>query len=186
MPQDKLVREFEDRMQKTIKVLVDEFRGMRTGRAAPALVENIKVSYYGNPTPLKQIATISAPEAALLVVRPYDISSIGEIQKAIQKSDIGINPSSDGKLVRLSLPPLSEERRKQLVHRARESAEKARVSLRSLRRDVNKEVEKFKKDGVIGEDEMFRLKDRLQDALTKHEDEIASKLDGKVNELLNE
>lgn len=186
MPQDKLVRELKDRMQKTIKVLQDELRGMRTGRATPALVENIRVNYYGNPTPLKQIAGISAPETALLVVKPYDASSVGEIMKAIQSSDIGINPSSDGKLVRLSLPPLSEERRKQLAGRARESAEKARVALRSLRRDVNKDVEKFKKDATIGEDEMYRLKDRVQETLKEFEDEVDKMLNAKVDELLNE
>ena len=186
MPQDRLVRELQDKMQKTIKVLQDEFRGMRTGRATPALVENIRVNYYGNPTPLKQIANISAPEMALLVVKPYDISSIGEIVKAIQSSDIGINPSNDGKLVRLSLPPLSGERRKQLVSRARDSAEKARVSLRSIRRDTNKDTEKMKKDGTIGEDEMYRLKGRVQDALKEFEDQIDSMLDAKTSELLDQ
>lgn len=186
MPQDKLVKELKDKMQKTIKVLHDDLRGMRTGRATPALVENIRVNYYGNPTPLRQIAGISAPEAALIVIKPYDMSSIGEIQKAIQSSDIGINPSSDGKLVRITLPPLSEERRKQLANRAKESAEKARVSLRSLRRDVNKDVEKLKKDGTIGEDDMFRLKDRVQDTLKEFENEIEKVLDAKVSELLND
>jgi ribosome recycling factor len=186
MPQDKLVRELKEKMQKTMKVLHDEFRGMRTGRATPALVENIRVNYYGNPTPLKQIAGISAPEVALLVVKPYDVSSVGEIMKAIQSSDIGINPSSDGKLIRLSLPPLSEERRKQLAGRARESAEKARVSLRSLRRDVNKDIEKMKKDGTLGEDDMYRLKNRVQDTLKEFEDKIEEMLDAKVDELLNE
>jgi ribosome recycling factor len=186
MPQDKLVRELKEKMQKTLKVLQDELRGMRTGRATPALVENIRVNYYGNPTPLRQIASISAPEMALIVIKPYDISSIGEIQKAIQSSDIGINPSSDGKLVRLSLPPLSDERRKQLAGRAKESAEKARVSLRSLRRDVNKDVEKLKKDGRLGEDDMYRLKDRVQDTLKEFEDEIEKMLNAKVKELLEE
>jgi ribosome recycling factor len=186
MPQDRIVREVEEKMKKTIGVLQDELRGMRTGRATPALIENVRVNYYGNPTPLKQIASISAPEAALLVVKPYDPSSVGEIQKAIQASDIGINPSSDGKLVRLSIPPLSEDRRKQLAGRAKDTAEKARVSLRSIRRDVNKDVEKLKKDGTIGEDDMYRLKDRIQESVKKYEDEVDKMLDSKVNELLNE
>jgi ribosome recycling factor len=186
MPQDKLVSELQEKMKKTLKVLQDEFRGMRTGRATPALIENIRVNYYGNPTPLKQIANISAPEAALLVVKPYDPASIGEIQKAIQTSDIGINPASDGRLIRLSLPPLSEERRKQLAARAKETAEKARISLRSLRRDINKDIEKLKKDSTIGEDDMYRLKDRVQETLKDFEDQVDTMLDAKVNELLNE
>lgn len=186
MPQEKIIRELRQKMQKTLNVLQDELRGMRTGRATPALVENIRVNYYGAPTPLKQIAGISAPEAALLVVKPYDPSSLGEIMKAIQTSDIGINPASDGKLIRLTIPPLSEERRKQLAARAKETAQKARVSLRSLRRDINKDVEKMKKDGTLGEDEMFRLKDRVQETLKDFEDEIDGMLEAKVNELLNE
>ncbi len=186
MPQDKLVRELQEKMKKTVKVLRDEFRGMRTGRATPALVENIRVNYYGNPTPLRQIAGISAPEAALLVVKPYDVSSLGEIMKAIQSSDIGINPSSDGKLIRLSLPPLSEERRHQLAARAKETAEKARVSLRSIRRDANKDIEKMKKDSILGEDEMYRLKDRVQETLKEVEDEVDTMLDAKTSELLDE
>lgn len=186
MPQEKIIRELHEKMQKTLGVLQDELRGMRTGRAAPALVENIRVNYYGSPTPLRQIAGISAPEAALLVVKPYDPSSLGEILKAIQTSDIGINPASDGKLIRLVIPPLSQERRKQLAARAKETAEKARVSLRSLRRDVNKDVEKMKKDGTLGEDEMYRLKDRIQKTIKEFEDEVDKVLDAKVSELLDE
>jgi len=186
MPQEKLVRELKEKMAKTVKVLQDEFRGMRTGRATPALIENIRANYYGNPTPLKQIANISAPEAALLVVKPFDPSSLGEIMKAIQSSDVGINPQSDGKLLRLVLPPLSEERRKQLANRARETVEKSRVSFRSIRRDANKDLDTMKKDGTIGEDDMFRLKDRVQEALKEFEDQVDNMLKNKVDELLND
>ena len=186
MPQEKVLKALEEKMKKTMGVLRDEFRGMRTGRATPALVENIRVNYYGNPTPLKQIANISAPEAALLVIRPYDAASVGEIQKAIQASDVGINPSSDGKVIRLALPPLSEERRRQLVNRAKEYAEKARVSLRNERRDAVKEVEKMKKNSVIGEDQMFTLKEKIQDKIKSFEEEIDGMLKAKANELLND
>ncbi len=186
MPQDKILRELKEKMSKTLSVLKDEFRGMRTGRATPALVENIRVTYYGNPTPLKQIANISAPEAALLVIRPFDPSVAGEIQKAIQKSDIGINPSSDGKNIRLSIPPLSEERRKQLAGRAKEYSEKARISLRNERRDAIKTAEKLKKGGSIGEDQMFSLKDAVQEALKKFEDQADTMLETKTHELLND
>jgi len=184
MDRDKILHEVEEKMEKTISVLQGEFRGMRTGRASPGLVENIKVEYYGSPTPLKQIASIVAPEAQLLVVRPYDVAAVPEIMKAIQKSDIGINPASDGKVIRLSVPPLSEERRKQLAARAKEIAENAKTSLRNIRRDANKHVEQLKEDTIISEDDLHTLKDKIQEVLKKHEDKVDSMLKAKSQELL--
>ena len=118
MDRDTLLLEAEERMEKAVEVLVDKYRGMRTGRANPGLIESVRVDYYGTMSPLKQIATISAPEPDLLVIKPFDASSLQSIEKAIQKSDVGIQPTTDGRVIRLKVPPLSEERRKQLVSRA--------------------------------------------------------------------
>ena len=139
---------------------------MRTGRAHPGLVEGVRVDYYGSPTPLKQIANVSAPEADMLVVKPFDPSCIGDIEKGILKSDLGISPMNDGKLVRLKIPPLSEERRKKLVHRAKEVAEETRVSIRNVRRDANKHADAEQKAGNMSEDGHHGLKDEIQE-LTK-------------------
>ena len=138
MDYDSVLKEIRERMRKALEVLQNQYRGMRTGRANPGLVEDIRVDYYGSLTPLKQIATITAPEPNLIVVKPFDPGSIGEIQKAIQKADLGIQPSSDGKVVRLVIPPLSEDRRKQLVNHAKQVAEETRVAVRNIRRDGNK------------------------------------------------
>jgi ribosome recycling factor len=184
MDRDKILHEVQEKMEKTVSVLQGEFRGMRTGRASPGLVENIKVDYYGAPTPLKQIASIVAPESQLLVVRPYDVAAVPEILKAIQKSDIGINPASDGKVIRLSIPPLSEERRKQLAARAKEVAENAKTSLRNIRRDANEEAKQLKEDSQIGEDDLFTLKEKIQEVLKKHEDKVDAMLKSKTQELL--
>jgi ribosome recycling factor len=156
---------------------------MRTGRANPGLVENVRVEYYGTPTPLKQMANISAPEPDLLVIKPFDASSLGNIEKAIQKSDVGIHPSNDGRLIRLQIPPLSEERRKQLVARAREVAEEARISIRNVRRDANKHAEQLEKERKISEDELKRLKDEIQEYTKSSEHQVEEALKKKSNEL---
>jgi ribosome recycling factor len=183
MDPDELLLTTEERMEKAVEVLKDRFRGMRTGRANTGLVENVKVDYYGSPTPLKQIANISAPEAALLVIKPFDPSSLGAIEKAIQKSDVGINPMNDGKLIRLAIPPLSEERRKQLVGRAKETAEESRISIRNIRRDANKSADQLKDDKKISEDDQERLKKEIQELTKTHEEKIEEALKSKTEEL---
>jgi ribosome recycling factor len=179
MDADELLLSTEERMEKAVDVLKDKFRGMRTGRANPGLIENIKVEYYGSPTPLKQIANISAPEASLLVVKPFDPSSLKEIEKAIQKSDVGIHPTNDGKLIRLAIPPLSQERRKQLAGRAKEVAEETRISIRNVRRDANKAAD----DLEISEDELEKLKGDIQELVKGYEVRVDEALKAKTEEL---
>ena len=173
-----VVKEGRERMAKGLEVLENQYRGMRTGRANPGLVEDIRADYYGSMTPLKQIATITAPEPNLIVVKPFDASSIGAIQKAIQKADLGIQPSTDSKIIRLVIPPLSEDRRKQLVTHAKKLAEETRVSLRNVRRDSNRKGEQLKKDSVISEDELESLKKDIQSVT----DDFVKKVDGFFDE----
>ena len=183
MDRDTLLLETDDRMEKAIEVLVDKYRGMRTGRANPGLVENVRIEYYGTPTPLKQIANIAAPEPNLLVINPFDASSSSDIQKAIQKSDVGINPSTDGRVIRLQIPPLSEERRKQLVARAKEDAEESRIAIRNIRRDANKQAEQAQKDKAISEDELKDLKNEIQEYTKAAEKKVDDALKKKSEEL---
>lgn len=151
------------RMRKTIDAFKRDLATVRTGRAAPALIENIKIDYYGTPTPLKQMATITAPEARLLVVQPWDNTTIGEIKKAIQKSELGLNPSSDGQLIRLAIPPLSEERRKDMVKSVHKKAEDCRIALRNIRRDALEMLRDLEKEKEISQDDQKRAQDRLQE-----------------------
>ncbi len=183
MDSDELLLDTEDRMDKANEVLKEKFRGMRTGRANPGLVENINVEYYSTQSPLRQIAHISAPEADLIIIKPFDPSSLGAIEKAIQRSDVGIHPMNDGKMIRLKIPPLSQERRKQLVGRAKEGAEETRVSLRNVRRDANKTAEGLEKDGGVSEDELKKLKEEIQSLLKKSEEKVDELLKAKTSEL---
>ena len=181
MDYDTIILETEERMEKALEVLKDKFRGMRTGRATPALVDGIRVDYYGSPTPLKQIANISAPEPDMIVIKPFDQSSLSEIEKAIQKSDLGINPMSDGKLLRLKLPPLSQERRQQMAHLAKSTSEETRVALRNIRRDANKHADGISKS--MSEDDFKKLKDEVQNLLKSFEEKVDHGLDAKTKEL---
>ncbi len=181
---EELILDAEDRMQKALIFMRDEMRAMRTGRAHPGLVESIRVDYYGTQTPLKQLANIAIPEPDQIVVKPFDVSAIGEIEKSILKSDLGISPQNDGKLIRLKVPPLSEERRKQLVARAKEVAEESRISIRNIRRDANKHVDASKKDGELSEDDQARSKDKIQELLKSVEKEIDEDLKRKTAELM--
>ncbi|MBN1643137.1 MAG: ribosome recycling factor [Anaerolineae bacterium] len=168
-----LLRETQAKMQKGADTLSEELRGIRTGRASPALVERLAVEYYGTMTPLNQVATISAPEPRLLAIRPWETSMIGPIEKAILKSDLGLTPSNDGKLIRLTIPRLSEERREELVRVVARRVEEAKVTLRNLRRDANDELKLYEEEKLISEDELHRGRDQIQE-LT---DEYVSKLD---------
>ncbi|MDI6732791.1 MAG: ribosome recycling factor [Planctomycetota bacterium] len=174
----------EEKMQKAIEVMTNDFKGIRTGRASSAFVENIKVDYYGSPTPLKQIANIAVPEPRMIIIKPYDQSSLGAIEKAIMTSDTGINPANDGKLIRLNIPPLSEERRKQLSKVARDNAEKTKISIRNIRRDAIRVVEDEEKKKTLTEDAKFKLKDELQKLTEKYEKRVDELLSKKAAEIM--
>ncbi|MBN1138828.1 MAG: ribosome recycling factor [Anaerolineae bacterium] len=170
---DEVLAEVRERMKKTIEALQDDLLTLRTGRASPALVERLPVEYYGTPTPLNQIASIAVPEPRLLVIRPWDPSALAAIERAIQKSDLGLTPSNDGKLIRLNIPRLTEERRRDLVKLVSRRVEEARVSVRNLRRDALSDLKDFEKEKMISEDDFFMGKDEIQ----KLTDEFVDKID---------
>ena len=174
MAYDDILLEAEERMDKSVAFLVEEYKKVRSGRATPGLVENIKVDYYDTQTPLKQLATIGVPEARLLVIRPFDPGSLQAIEKSILKSQIGITPGNDGKLIRLVVPPLSEERRHLLVAQTKQMAEDAKIAIRNERRDAIKSAEKEKKAGEMTEDDIEQFKKDVQ----KLTDEYTGKVDG--------
>ncbi len=177
-------KQTEQRMKKSIRALEEEFQTIRTGRASSAVFEKIKVDYYGNPTPLNQVATISIPEARLVVIQPWDKSVISEIEKAIQKSELSLNPMNDGKVIRINIPPLTEERRKEFVKVAKNAAEQARVAIRNIRRDANDEVKKSQKSSDISEDDEKRLEDSIQKLTDKYVEEVNNLLEEKEKEIL--
>jgi ribosome recycling factor len=184
MGKDECLFNAEEKMEKASTHLASEFAGIRGARATPGLVENIKVDYYGAPTPIRQLANIGIPEPTQLVLKPFDPGSIGEMEKAILKSALGITPQNDGKLIRLIMPPLSEERRKQLVKRAKELAEAQRVAIRNVRRDANKEADQLLADGGIPEDDFEKLKKEIDDLTKVYSTKVDKLLDDKTKELL--
>lgn len=171
------------RMEKSIAALKDEFNAIRTGRASASLFDKVRVDYYGTPTPLNQTATISVPEARSVVIQPFDKSLIGEIEKAIQKSELGLNPSNDGKLIRIAIPPLTAERRKELVKQAKATAENSRVAIRNIRRDGNDELKKMQKDSKLTEDELKAAEESLQKSTDKFIADINKLLEAKEKEI---
>lgn len=171
-------------MKKAVTHTQSEFAALRTGRAAPALVERIRVEYFGTDVPLQQMAGISVPEARLLVLSPYDKSTLGAIEKAILGSDLGITPSNDGSVIRLTFPQLTEERRKELVKVAKQKAEDGRVAVRNARRATKQDLEKFEKDGDMSSDDLERAEKRLDGLTKEHTDEIDRMLAQKEKELL--
>lgn len=175
--------EAEEGMQKASEHLSAGFRGIRTGRATPGLVEGIKVDAYGSTVPLKQVANIAIPEARQIVIKPFDPSTIGAIEKAIQKSELGINPSNDGKVIRLEVPPLTEERRKQLVRQIKEMADQAKQSINSVRRAANKSADEAKDEGMP-EDDVKRLKKDIDDLKDKYQKEIEEMFERKSEEIM--
>lgn len=166
------LRECEQRMKGAVEALEAELLGIRTGRASPALVERLLVDYYGTPTQLQQLATISAPEPQLLTIRPYDPSTIKEIERAIRASPLGLNPSNDGKIIRLVIPPLTEERRLELVKLVHRRVEEAKVAVRNCRRDTLEDLRSFKDEGLISEDEFFRGRDDLQELTDRYIEKV--------------
>jgi len=174
----------EEKMKKAVKALEDEFKTIRTGRASAALFENIRVDYYEQKVPLNQVATISIPEARLVIIQPWDRSVLPEIEKAIQKSELSVNPNNDGKVIRIAIPPLTEERRKELAKVAKNIAEKSRVSIRNVRRDTNEEIKKKEKDSSLSEDQAKRGMDDIQKLTDKYIEEINSVLARKDKEIM--
>jgi ribosome recycling factor len=171
-------------MKKTVEVVNKEFASLRAGRATPSLLDKIMVQYYGTPTPINQLANVSAPEARLLVIQPWDKTVLPEIEKAILKSDLGITPASDGNVIRLAIPQLTQERRAELVKVVKKKAEEGRVAVRNLRRDANDALKTRQKNGEISEDEQRRLQDEVQKLTDKYIKEIDNLLAAKEKEIM--
>jgi ribosome recycling factor len=169
MSAEEIVLDADERMQKAIQVLKQSLGGIRTGRANPGLVDSLRVEAYGAASPLKQLATVGAPEPTQIVIRPYDPGTIKDIEKAIIASDLGFNPQNDGRLIRINIPPLSTEQRKKMVTRIKELTEEAKVSIRNVRRDANKALDQAEKDKEISEDERDSMKDEIQEATKRYE-----------------
>ncbi len=171
MSVEDVLTDAEERMEKAISVLKHALSGIRTGRANPGLVDSVRVEAYGSQSPLKQLASVTAPESSQLVIRPYDAGTIKDIEKAIVASDLGLNPQNDGKIIRINIPPLSTDVRKKMVARIKELAEEAKIAVRSIRRDANKVIETAEKDKEIGEDDRDKLKEDVQELTKKYENE---------------
>ena len=168
------IKEAETRMKGAIQALEDDLSGIRTGRASPALVERLHIEYYGMPTPLMQLATISIPEARAILIRPFDATSLKAIEKAILASELGLTPNNDGKVIRLNVPPLTEERRRDLVKVVHGRLEESRVAVRNVRRDLMKDLREFEKEKMISEDDLKKAEEELQKLTDKHVQQIDS------------
>lgn len=179
----KIQDDTKEMMEKALHHLQEVLRGVRTGRATSALVDNIRVDYYGTLTPLNQMAAISIPEPRQIVIKPFDLSSLTEIGKALQKSDLGIMPQSDGKVLRLTMPPLSGEQRNKYAAKVKDMAEEARIAMRNGRRDMNKHADTDLKGGKLTEDEHRKLHDKIQELLKDYEKRLDSVLEKKITEI---
>ena len=174
----------EDKMKKSIAALHDDFNTIRTGRASASLFDKIRVDYYGQKTPLSQVSTISIPEARLVVIQPWDKALLGAIEKAIQTSELSINPNNDGKVIRINIPPLTEERRKEYVKLAKNVAENSRVAIRNIRREANDDLKKQQKSGDLSEDDVKRSEDAVQKLTDDYIQQINELLEKKEQEIL--
>ncbi|MBI9101385.1 MAG: ribosome recycling factor [Spirochaetales bacterium] len=179
-----VLKKAEDKMGKSLAALGDDFKTIRTGRASAALFDQVKVDYYGTATPLSQVATISVPEARLVVIQPWEKNLLNEIEKAIQKSELSVNPSNDGKVIRINIPPLTEERRKEFVKIAKNLAEQSRVAIRNIRREANDDLKKSCKAGEISEDDEKTGNDKIQKLTDKFVKDINEVLQEKENEIM--
>ena len=186
MPTKEIVADSKSKMKKAVEVLRDELKAVRTGKASTGLIENIKVDYYGTATPLKQMATLATPQADAIVIKPFDPTSLKDIEKAIKNSDLSIAPIVDGKLIRLNIPPLSEERRKQLVAQAKQIGEQTKISIRNIRREVNKHLEKEQKDRIITEDDLQAGRKQIDDITREYAEKIDSVIKNKSDEIMFE
>ena len=183
MTSDEILLDAEERMEKAVNVFRDDLRGLRTGRATPALVDSLRVEYYGSPTPLKQIAGISTPDPQSIVIRPYDPGALKDIEKAIRSSNLGLSPNNDGKLIRLTIPPMSGEQRQKMVTHIKKLAEEAKVAIRNVRRDANKGFDQAEKAKEMTEDERDKGKEGVQDLTKTYEDKVAEMADRKSKEV---
>lgn len=180
---DTILLETEEHMEKALEYLKHELKGIRTGRASPAMIDFVKVDYYGASTDLKSLAAISVPEPTQLLVKPFDAGAIGDIKKAIEAAGLGLNPMSEGKQLRINVPPLSGERRTQLITKAKKIGEEQKVAIRNARRDGNKHADVLKAGGKIPEDEIETLKTEIQDLLKKYETELDKVVEAKTKEI---
>lgn len=178
------VNELRTKMEKSLETLKKEMSRVRTGRAFLALLDGIRVNYYGVPTPLPQVASLAVPESRTITIQPWDSKIIAEIEKAIQKSDLGLTPASDGKIVRINIPPLTEERRKELVKVIRRMEEEGKVALRNIRRDGNEHLKTAKKDKEISEDDQFKLQDEVQKLMDKSIEKATEIVNAKSKEIM--
>jgi len=181
---EEALKQAEQKMQKAIEVARDEFGGVRTGRASPQLLQRLTVDYYGTQTPLQQLASFSVPESRLLVIHPYDRNAMHMIERAIMASDLGLNPSNDGSVIRLNFPQLTEERRKELIKVVRDRAEHAKVAVRNVRRHTKDEIDKDMKAGKVSEDQGHRVEKELQKLTDRYVAEIDQMLERKESELM--
>jgi len=181
---DEILLDAEERMEKAVSVAKDDFAGIRTGRATPQMFNKIVVDYYGTMTPVVQLASFAIPEPRMCVITPYDKSSLGVIERAIRDSDLGVNPSNDGTIIRVNFPQLTEERRRDFIKVARHKAEDAKVSIRNIRRKAKDELDRLVKDGESGEDEVVRAEKELDKVTSKHVDHVDELLKHKESELL--
>jgi ribosome recycling factor len=183
---DENLMDAEERMEKAVNHLRDQLRGIRTGRASPALVDSVRVDYYGTPTPLKQLAAISTPDAQQILIRPFDPGCIKEIERGIQQSNLGLTPSNDGKVVRLTIPPMSGEQRQKMVTSVKKLCEETKVSIRNIRRDGNKVFDTGKKDKAISEDDCDKGKEKMQKLTDEYEKKAQDLADKKSAEILEQ
>lgn len=181
---DDVLKDAEERMKKSLSAFRRELAGIRTGKATTTLLDSVKVECYGQVMPLNQVASISVPESRLILVQPWDRTIVGDVEKAIHKSDLGLVPNTDGNVIRISIPPLTEERRKELVKVVRKQAEDARVSIRNIRRDANESLKKGQKDGAISEDDSHKAMDKVQKLTDKYISEIEEVLKSKEAEIM--
>ncbi|MEC8553803.1 MAG: ribosome recycling factor [Planctomycetota bacterium] len=186
MSVDEVMMDAEERMEKANSILKNALSGIRTGRATPGLVDSVRVEAYGSQSPLKQLASIAAPEPTQLVIRPFDVSTIKDIEKAIVSSDLGLNPQNDGKIIRINIPALSTDVRKKMVSRIKELSEEAKISIRNIRRDANKAIEQAEKDKEISEDDRDKFKDDVQELTKKYEAEATNAAKAREAEVMEE
>ena len=186
MTTDEILFDTEERMEKAVDVFSQQLRGLRTGRATPALVDNLRVEYYGSPTPLKTLAQINCPDPTSIVIRPFDASCLKDIEKAIRSSDLGMAPNNDGKMIRLTVPSMSGDQRKKMVAIVKKNSEEAKVACRNIRRDANKHFDAAEKDKEMTEDERDSGKEKVQALLKDHEAKIDDFADKKSKEIMEQ
>ncbi len=185
MTPDQAIKDSKDRMEKALDVLRNELKGLRTGRASPALLDALRVEYYGQFTPIKQLASVSAPEAQQLMIKPFDAAALKDIEKAIRGSDLGLAPDNDGKVIRLKIPPMSGEQRTKLSKKVKELAENAKVACRNVRRDTNKAVETAEKEKTVPEDDAKKAKEKIQAILKEYENTVDAVAAAKSKEIMD-